>query len=98
MVLGQHRKGRKMSKHTKGPWKYQEESDAYTHIVRAKNNYMICHLLQDSSGTTEANARLIAAAPTMYETLKNIVKVPDNIACPSVKNFAKEAIKEINND
>lgn len=61
-----------MSKHTKGPWKYQEESDAYTHIVRAKNNYTICHLLQDSSGTTEANARLISVAPDMLQLLKYI--------------------------
>lgn len=59
------------AKHTPGPWFYQENSDAYTHIVRAaaKPNLILVHLRQDSSGETEANARLIAAAPTMYVAL-----------------------------
>ena len=59
-----------MAKHTQGPWKYQEESDKHTHIVRAKNDYMICHLSQDTSGISEANARLIASAPELLEACK----------------------------
>ena len=62
-----------MSKHTPGPWKYQEESDEYTHIVRAENNLMICHLSQDSSGVSESNARLIAAAPDLLKACKQAV-------------------------
>ncbi len=61
-------------KHTQGPWVYQEDSDEYTHIVRPKSNagQIICHLRQDASGTAEANARLIAAAPEMLAMLKEI--------------------------
>ena len=66
-------------KHTPGPWEYQEESDAYTHIVRAKNNYMICHLSQNTSGATEANARLIAAAPELLEAIKYYFRVLDEV-------------------
>jgi hypothetical protein len=58
------------SKHTPGPWRYQESSDAYTHIVRAGENYFICQLPQDTSGKAEANARLIAAAPDLLAALQ----------------------------
>jgi hypothetical protein len=56
--------------HTPGPWRYQEESDAYTHIVRAPGNRFICQLSQDRSGEAEANCRLIAAAPDLLAALK----------------------------
>jgi hypothetical protein len=57
------------TKFTPGPWRYQEESDAYTHIVRAGEHYFVCQLPQDTSGKAEANARLIAAAPDMLTIL-----------------------------
>jgi hypothetical protein len=60
-----------MSKHTPGPWAYQEDSDAYTHIVRGHNNRFICQLAQTTSAEIEANARLIAAAPELLEALSN---------------------------
>ena len=53
----------------KGPWKYQEGADVYTHIVRTKDNAFICQLSQNSSGESEATARLMAAAPEMIESL-----------------------------
>jgi hypothetical protein len=49
---------------TPGPWEYQERSDAYTHIVRTPPSRFLCQLSQDTSGVTEANARLIASAPS----------------------------------
>jgi hypothetical protein len=55
--------------HTPGPWRYQEKSDAYTHIVRAGEHRFICQLPQDTSGKAEADARLIAAAPDMLALL-----------------------------
>ncbi len=51
--------------HTPGPWTYQENSDAYTHIVRAAENRFICQLAQDTSGVAEGDARLIATAPDL---------------------------------
>lgn len=54
--------------HTPGPWSYQEQSDAYTHIVREGDGSpgggrFIVQFGQDTSGVAEANARLTAAAP-----------------------------------
>lgn len=59
--------------HTPGPWAYQEESDAYTHIVRAGDRFL-CQLSQDTSGESEANARLMAAAPDLLEALRMMVR------------------------
>lgn len=61
------------SKHAPGPWAYQEDSDAYTHIVRGPGNRFICQLAQTPSAEIEANARLIAAAPELLEALKDLI-------------------------
>ncbi|MDT3468959.1 hypothetical protein [Stenotrophomonas maltophilia] len=74
-----------MSKHTPGPWAYQEDSDAYTHIVRGPNNRFICQLAQVTSAEIEANARLIAAAPELLEALERILK-----GALSLPRFAEE--------
>jgi len=44
-------------------WHYQEESDAYTHIVRGQNEKYICAGPQGSKGEAEADARFAAGAP-----------------------------------
>lgn len=61
--------------HTKGKWVYQEESDAYTHIVRpAENlNAIICSCGQDSTGVSEANARRICQCVNSHDALLNFV-------------------------
>ena len=46
---------------TSGPWRYQEQSDAYTHIVRAGEKRFVCQLSQTGE-RSEANARFMAAA------------------------------------
>lgn len=56
--------------HTPLPWKYQEVSDAYTHIIRGPRNEFICSGPQDSSGATEADMRFIVTACNNYEALK----------------------------
>lgn len=53
-------------KWTPGPWRYQEKSDAYTHIVRGPNGRFMIQFSQDPRGESEANARLTAAAPELY--------------------------------
>jgi hypothetical protein len=48
---------------TKGPWTYQEKSDAYTHILRsphAVGTYVV-NFPQGSKGKSEADARFVAA-------------------------------------
>lgn len=64
-----------MTVRTQGPWVYQEQSDAYTHIVRGPNNRFICKLSQDSSGESERTARLISAAPEMRDELQMLCDV-----------------------
>jgi hypothetical protein len=49
---------------TPGPWAYQEESDAYTHIVRPTHTpgRIVRQYAQDTNGVVEANARFTAGA------------------------------------
>ena len=68
--------------YTKGPWKYEPESTDY--IINPKDfecfkgvvhggklNMALCVMIADClEAEVEANARLIAAAPEMYEALK----------------------------
>lgn len=60
------------NKFTQGPWFYQEDSDAYTHIVRPEKfpGRIIHQGWQGTDGEHEANARLIAAAPTILAALE----------------------------
>jgi Protein of unknown function (DUF551) len=57
-----------LAESTPGPWRYQENSDAYTHIVRAGIRWIV-QFSQDTSGISEANARLTAAAPSLAAEL-----------------------------
>jgi hypothetical protein len=59
-----------MSKHTPGPW-----GDVHG-IIQATNNYIIARIdapVHLHNEITEANARLIAAAPDMLAALKEII-------------------------
>ena len=78
-----------MSKHTPGPWRYQEGSDPYTHIVRAGETGLgrfVVQCGQSRNGSEEANARLIAAAPEMLEALRplaNYLAILETMGGPS---------------
>jgi hypothetical protein len=57
---------------TPGPWRI-EAPHGYAHdVVSADNNYIICGFgpAEYSDSTNDANARLIAAAPELYEALE----------------------------
>ena len=65
------------TKFTKGPWRASERLTASENhkgwIILAATGYPVGEvypLNQDPSPAARANARLIAAAPTMYEALK----------------------------
>lgn len=60
----------KMSKHTPGPW-IVDGSDFDVVMVDTVSGSSICDVYGDYSGEREANAALIAAAPTMYEALED---------------------------
>ena len=77
-----------MSNHTPGPWECGEEAGIWA------NGLLICQmryflnpkqLLKVCEKETQANARLIAAAPDLLEALKEYVKVMGGIhenECP----------------
>jgi len=75
-----------MMKHTPGPWKAEQvrndwkvTSDDYGRIVTR-----ICYPDPKVDTTVEADARLIAAAPEMYETLKAIAGRFDATDCDEI--------------
>lgn len=63
------------TKHTPGPWTYHVGLD-YISIESANehDNSFICEWrhFSDDDGESEANAKLIAAAPELLETLERI--------------------------
>ena len=63
--------------HTPTPWHYQEKSDAYTHIVRSGDRFIL-QLSQDTSGEAEATARFIVKAVNSHDALvKALQKIAD---------------------
>ena len=62
--------------HTPGPWNI-DESKAYNNLVVSSiiTGDAVCEVLcePDSDHVGEANARLIAAAPSLYAALHNLV-------------------------
>ena len=97
-----------MPTHTPGPWHYQEDSDAYTHIVRGPTGKIIASTAQNSSGEAEANARLIAAAPNLLSAAKRMLEAvrskdpaepgtqrPDGGAVMSLKGAIAKAEGEV---
>lgn len=67
-----------MSKHTKGPWEMHENPDGLPVIAKDFND--IAHIRADGPNIEGpeilANAKLIAAAPDMYEALKALFNEP----------------------
>ena len=65
-----------VSMHTKGEWKYRKKRFNYGDDIDKPlgsimaNGWFICRI--DNAPEAEANANLIAAAPELYEALKEI--------------------------
>ncbi len=59
-----------MSKHTPGPW-IVEEGISYAFNIRTKYGYSVCVMFKKNL----SDARLIAAAPKMYELLDKLRNV-----------------------
>ena len=57
------------TKFTPGPWRYEYE-DGYCGELIGANGGMICTFTDEPN---EANANLIAAAPDLYEALKEVL-------------------------
>lgn len=76
--------GARMDKTTPRPWKYQERSDAYTHIVRGPSNQFIVQFSQDTIGKSEANARLIIQAVNNFEPLVQALEAIRDYCIPGM--------------
>jgi hypothetical protein len=51
------------------PLRYQEESDAYTHIIRDRDNGHVVQFPQDSKGESESQARHFVEAVNSHASL-----------------------------
>lgn len=60
--------GRLMAEHTPGPWTYRPADDGFELDVMAGDLYVAA--IPDIPDETEANARLIAAAPRMADYIR----------------------------
>lgn len=70
-----------MSAHTPGPWKIERASDPgpfhFHYLVDATDKIVASTWAPPSESESEANARLIAAAPDLLEALRGVVRVAD---------------------
>lgn len=85
-----------MSKHTPGPWMYEPSTQArYSWLVLTADfdedrnvGTVIC---RTSDGISEADARLIAAAPDLLEFARECARV-DSDCGPMIRDAARAAI------
>ncbi len=73
-----------MAGHTPGPWVYESnESDGFYNTVSVDDHHpgrIIVAEVQDQQAKTEANGRLIAAAPELLEACKLALEEGDMFA------------------
>lgn len=65
---------------TPGPWRVQEPADDYTHIVLGPSGYFVTSLAQLEGNPTKANARLIAAAPSLWHACVGLLESLEDAA------------------
>jgi len=59
-----------VAKHTSGPWGITEDGDYIRQVNGGRRLYIAAVLEVPIEGETQANARLLAAAPELLEALK----------------------------
>ena len=64
--------------HTPGPWTVFKSPVRKALLIHAKDDLLVADLGDDETGTQEANARLIAAAPDLLAALSELVAEWDN--------------------
>lgn len=85
-------------RHSEGPWKLNDKTDLLNIDIEAADGRSILNsLLEDYTDETDlANARLIAAAPCLFDALEALIKVyKDTIGDGPIEalSTAKQAIK-----
>lgn len=56
--------------HTPGPWTYNDDGQIQCRDINTYGNFIVAGMGRELTPEDHANARLIAAAPTMLETLR----------------------------
>ena len=79
----------KAMKHTKGPWKIYERTNWYD-VLTDNNDDRICSIDRMDELLSLADAKLIAAAPELLETIKEIFE-EINLADTSLKLYKQTA-------
>lgn len=82
-------------KHTRGPWKWQAEDECLVgpdQIVMRQDDEGRKSFADYPDGTTQANARLIAAAPDLLEALEMWLSAADIHSFDDAKAKARAAI------
>ena len=91
-----------MAEHTPGPWDHHVDNQSeYTHTITAVSRPATSPIIADvvKHPSSEANARLIAAAPDLLEQLEDLVEqVRDSGWHKSVFASATEAIANAKGD
>src|SRR3989337_294167 len=92
--------------HTPGPWKVLlnydnriDETILGRHTIKGADDYNVARVWEldeilDKPGLTEANARLIAAAPDLLAALESLEKMTSDLPLPSVHNVIRAAIEK----
>lgn len=75
-------------KHTPAPWTLGYSRDGKVALV---NNGRVAEVELDDNQDGEANAKLIAASPTMLQTLERIINCND---LATAQEYAREAINK----
>jgi len=83
-----------MSKHTPAPWEIREDTQYPLHGIWANNSKFPTYIARTCfAPNSEANAKLIAAAPELLEALKKIANTSSD-APEAMRVIAKQAIKK----
>ena len=91
-----------MSKFTKGKWK--TNINKYVYVLDEKNKFLhrrfiVYNVYGDTEEETQANARLIAAAPEMYELISEALgRCKGNSVFADLYSQAKELLARIDGE
>lgn len=85
--------------HTKGPWIFYADlpnTDPNWHIITTENKFRIVANIHIEPGNAmdEANARLIASAPELFDALKAFIAAEQGVGNPELSIKAYDRICE----
>lgn len=86
------------AKHTSGPWTVEEYGDdeAPSLVIHNGSETRVCFMATPGShgdpARIEANARLIAAAPELYEALRLMVEINGGLGASAATKRAQAAL------